>query len=387
MSEEAIVLNGRYQLLERVGSGGMAVVYKAQDRALGRVVAVKMLQESLTSDEGFLRRFQQEAHAAANLTHPNIVTVHDIGQDGNRYYIIMEFVDGLTLKQIIRQYVENGRFVPTHRALDLSVQICNGIGYAHRANLVHCDVKPQNILITRDEQVKVADFGIARAISQATQQQQISQVWGTPQYFSPEQAAGEPPSPASDVYAIGVIMFEMLAGRLPFQAESPTALALKHIQEPPPLVSVYNPAVPKQLEQVVNKLLAKEPAGRYRTAGQLGRILSSYRERGQEETGTVSLAPIVNPNYQARSQTGLPTTAVVIAEQKTEVYQRPYADDGNEHPTQSTPAQNALRFPANPNADAAPETDWTAVALGILALIALLGLIPLWFMAFRAWAG
>jgi serine/threonine-protein kinase len=276
MPDEAIILNGRYQLIERVGSGGMAVVYKAQDRALGRIVAIKMLQESMTSDEGFLRRFQREAHAAANLTHPNIVTVHDIGQDGHRHYIVMEYVDGHTLKQLIRQYGENGRFMPINRSLDLTVQICNGIGYAHRANLVHCDVKPQNILVTRDEQVKVTDFGIARAMSQATQQQ-VSQVWGTPQYFAPEQAAGEPPTPASDVYAIGIMMFEMLSNRLPFQADSQTALALKHLQEPPPLVTIYNPTVPKQLEQIINKLLAKEPSGRYRTAGQLGRILSTYR--------------------------------------------------------------------------------------------------------------
>ncbi|MCL4265834.1 MAG: serine/threonine protein kinase [Anaerolineae bacterium] len=389
MSDEAIVLNGRYQLLERVGSGGMAVVYKAQDRALGRIVAIKMLQESLTSDEGFLRRFQREAHAAANLTHPNIVTVHDIGQDGHRYYIVMEFVDGRTLKQLIRQYADNGRFMPINHALDLTVQICNGIGYAHRANLVHCDVKPQNILVTHDEQVKVADFGIARAMSQATQQLTTDQVWGTPQYFSPEQAAGEMPTPASDVYAIGVLMFEMLTGRLPFQAESHTALALKHIQEPPPPITIYNPSVPKQLEQIINKLLAKEPAGRYRTAGQLGRILGAYKDRSQAETGTVYPAPLVAA-HQAQPQTSvsLPPTAVSpanipVAEQKTQIYHHLSAD-GDESPTQSTPAQRVIRIPAN---QTAPGNDWTAIALGVIALIALLGLIPLWLMVYLAWTG
>ncbi|HRQ40646.1 MAG TPA: protein kinase [Chloroflexota bacterium] len=394
MSDEAIVLNGRYQLLERVGSGGMAVVYKAQDLALGRIVAIKMLQESLTSDEGFLRRFQREAHAAANLTHPNIVTVHDIGQDGHRYYIVMEYVDGRTLKQLIRQYAADGRLMPVNRVLDLTVQICNGVGYAHRANLVHCDVKPQNILVTRDEQVKVADFGIARAMSQATQQLTTDQVWGTPQYFSPEQAAGEIPTPASDVYAIGILMFEMLTGRLPFQAESHTALALKHIQEPPPAVTVYNPTVPRQLEQIINKLLAKEPAGRYRTAGQLGRILSTYKDRSQAETGTVYPAPLVAAAHQTPPGT-LPPTAVSpgptpaaspanvpIAEQKTQIYY--HAADGDESPTQSTPAQRVIRIPV---ADAAPGNDWTAIALGVIALIALLGLIPLWLMVYLAWTG
>ncbi len=392
MSEEAIVLNGRYQLLERVGSGGMAVVYKAQDLALGRIVAIKMLQESLTSDEGFLRRFQREAHAAANLTHPNIVTVHDIGQDGRRYYIVMEFIDGRTLKQLIRQYAENGRFMPVNRALDLTIQICNGIGYAHRANLVHCDVKPQNILVTRDEQVKVADFGIARAMSQATQQLTTDQVWGTPQYFSPEQAAGEIPTPASDVYSIGILMFEMLSGRLPFQAESHTALALKHIQEPPPPITIYNPTVPKQLEQIINKLLAKEPAGRYRTAGQLGRILSTYKDRGQAETGTVYPPPLIAGAHLAQSQapassppTAVPATQshIPIAEQKTQLHYYQPAD-GDESPTQSTPAQRVIRIPAQ---ETAPGSDWTAIALGVIALIALLGLVPLWLMVYLAWTG
>lgn len=376
MSEEAIVLNGRYHLLERIGSGGMAVVYRAQDRALGRIVAVKMLQENLTNDEGFLLRFQREAHAAANLTHPNIVTVHDIGQDGYRHYIIMEFIDGLTLKQLIRQFADNGRFLPINRVLDLAIQICNGIGYAHRAHLVHCDVKPQNILVTRDEQVKVADFGIARAMSQITQQH-ISQVWGTPQYFSPEQATGDPPTPASDVYAIGVVMFEMLTNQLPFQATSQAALALKHIQEAPPAISTYNPTVPHQLEQIVMKLLSKEPSGRYRTAGQLGRILSTYRERGQEETGTVYPAPLISPNYTVQTEAQVaPATAVPVSELKTEVfYHQPptnHQAGDDEQPTRSTPTQQPTNAP----------TDWTAVALGILALIALLGLIPLWLMVY-----
>ncbi|NJN55259.1 MAG: serine/threonine protein kinase [Anaerolineae bacterium] len=279
--------------------------------------------------------------------------------------------------------------MPLNRTLDLAVQICNGVGYAHRANLVHCDVKPQNILVTRDEQVKVADFGIARAMSQATQQQTNSQVWGTPQYFSPEQAAGDMPTPASDVYSIGVLMFEMLTGRLPFQAESHTALALKHIQESPPPVTIYNPAVPKQLEQIINKLLAKEPAGRYRTAGQLGRILAAYKEKGQVET--VYPAPIIAAGYQVYTQMpdSLPPTAVAatntpVAEQKTQIYQRPSADEGDESPTHSTPAQRPLRIPAN---EAAPANDWTAVALGIIALVALLGLIPLWLMVYLAWTG
>jgi serine/threonine-protein kinase len=376
MSVNEVILNGRYQLIERVGSGGMARVFKAQDLALGRIVAIKMLHESLTGDPGFLQRFQQEAHAAANLTHPNIVTVHDIGQDKNRYYIVMEYVEGRTLKQMIRQHNGNGRAMPISRALDLTIQICAGIGYAHRAELVHCDVKPQNVLVSRDDRVKVADFGIARAISEATLSQATSQVWGTPQYFSPEQAAGEPATPASDVYSIGIILFELLTGQLPFSGDTPTALALKHMQEEPPTISGTNPTVPIQLDQIIQKVLAKEPSGRYRTAGQLGRILSAYRQR------SLSTADAVNQGIT----TAQPTTP--ISEQKTKIYQRPVPQQ--EQTIRRDPAQEdtavapTLHIPA-PSQESA--NDWTAVALGITALIALLGLIPLWYMVYRAWTG
>ncbi len=189
MAEENIVLNGRYRLIDRIGTGGMSVVYRGQDLSLGRIVAIKVLHENLTDDEGFLRRFQREAHAAANLSHPNIVTVHDIGQDGNRYYIVMELVDGRTLKQLIRLQNQQGRPLVIDQSLDLAIQICAGIGYAHRANLIHCDVKSQNILITRDERVKVADFGIARAMSEATQHTVDSQICrGRPSSSGPKPA-------------------------------------------------------------------------------------------------------------------------------------------------------------------------------------------------------
>jgi eukaryotic-like serine/threonine-protein kinase len=389
MQAEFRTLNGRYRLLGRIGSGGMAAVYRAQDLKLGRFVAVKMLHESLTSDEGFLRRFQQEAHAAANLTHPNTVTVHDIGQDEHRHYIVMEYVEGQTLKQVIREQNENGRFLPPARVLDLAIQICNGIGYAHRANLVHCDLKPQNVLITRDDRVKVADFGIARAITEASQHLADSQVWGTPQYFAPEQAAGEAPSPATDVYAIGVMMFEMLTGHLPFTADSPTALALKHLQEAPPSILEYNPGVPRQLDDIVHKLLAKEPAARYSTAGQLGRILSTYRDRSLADTGPVHPALV-------RQQPTM-KTAVPVAEQKTQLHQRnpnqPGRSDGAFALSQDTPVRP--RQPISPSLPAprpvaipqAEETDRLIIGLGVLAIVALLGLIPLWYFVFQAWAG
>ena len=395
MSEENVVLNGRYELLDRVGSGGMAQVYKARDRKLGRIVAIKMLHESLTNDPGFLERFQREAHAAANLSHPNIVTVHDIGQDGHRHYIVMEYVDGLTLKQIIRKYHDEGKSMPINQVLDLTIQVSAGLGYAHRAELVHCDIKPHNVLVTRDDRVKVADFGIARAMSQATQQGELSQIWGTPQYFSPEQAAGQIPTPASDVYAIGVIMFEMLTGRLPFEAESHTAMALKHLHTPPPHASEFNPAVPMQLDQIVDKLLSKEPSSRYRTAGQVSRILSAYRERSLQETGPINPTTIAAADAPTvtddETQAGVP-----VFEQKTQIYERPYPDD--EAPTPSKPMRRVgTTLPQTTPSDPvhitiqpdtiADETDWTTIGLGITALIALLGLIPLWFFVYQAWVG
>lgn len=372
MPEEVIILNGRYRLLKRAGSGGMATVYKGQDLMLGRIVAIKLLHESLTGDQEFLRRFQKEAYAAANLTHPNIVTVHDIGQDDRRYYIVMEYVEGSTLKDVIRRQMSNsGRPLSLARSLDLAIEICAGIGYAHRANIVHCDVKSQNVLVTLDGRVKVADFGIARAISESSLHDD-SEVWGTPQYFSPEQAAGESATPASDVYAIGIIMFEMLTGRLPFEADSHTALAVKHMRETPPPVTRFNPGVPQQVEKIINKILSKEPAGRYRTAEQLGRILISYRSSAFENTG-----------LQAAGQTQ------PISEQPTAFYEQ----TGRTPQQPSVPAETFRREMTTPRSFhvPAPEEeqgiDWTAIVLGIIALVALLGLIPLWWMVYLRFTG
>ncbi len=351
----------------------MATVYKGQDLMLGRLVAVKVLHESLTGDAEFLRRFQQEAYAAANLSHPNIVTVHDIGQDGHHYYIVMEYIEGQTLKQLVRNQVNStGEALNINQALDLTIQICAGIGYAHRANLVHCDVKAQNVLITRDNRVKVADFGIARAMSQSLPDDDYL-VWGTPQYFSPEQAAGEAATPASDVYAIGVMMFEMLTGRLPFEADSHTALAMKHIRETPPPVTAFNPAVPMQIERVISKVLSKEPAGRYRTADQFGRILTTYRDSSLEDTGPVD-APDTPPSIEEP-----------VAERKTAYYQPKEQTSPRQEPIHELPTIYHQREPVT---EPEPETtDWGAIVLSILALVSLLGLIPLWYIVYLRWAG
>ena len=220
---ETVVLNERYRLLELIGSGGMAVVYRGMDTLLQRQVAVKVLREAFAGDPAFLARFQREARAAANLDHPNVVTVYDVGHDGDRHYIVMECVDGQDLKTLIRR---EGR-LDVDDALDIALQVCAGVGHAHKAGIIHCDIKPQNVLVTWDGRAKVTDFGIARALS-GSGITESETVWGSPLYFSPEQAAGEPPSPASDVYSIGIMLYEMLAGAPPFQAEKPGARADAH---------------------------------------------------------------------------------------------------------------------------------------------------------------
>jgi serine/threonine-protein kinase len=290
MAAQETLLNGRYRLIAQQGSGGMAVVYKAQDLALGRIVAIKILRPSLTSDASFLARFRQEARNVANLAHPNIVTLHDVGQDGNTYYMVMEFVDSQDLKKLIRA----GAPFPLERALHIGIQICAGLGYAHRAGLVHADVKPQNILVDASDRIKITDFGIAQALSHTQPRSRQSVVWGSPHYFSPEQATGETPTPASDVYAIGIVLFEMLTGRLPYNGSDQQELALAHLREQVPHVRDFNPNIPSNIDWVVNKVMSKEPSNRYRTADQLGRILESYEKQ------------LANPSQQAAPPVNVP---------------------------------------------------------------------------------
>lgn len=346
---ELVVLNNRYRLLEMVGSGGMAVVYRGVDLLLQRQVAVKVLRESFAGDPAFLARFQREARAAAALDHPNVVTVYDVGQDGDHHYIVMEYVRGQDLKTLIRQ---RGR-LNVEEALSIAIQIASGVGHAHKAGVVHCDVKPQNVLVTSDGRAKVTDFGIARALSESGLTESET-VWGSPLYFAPEQAAGEPPSPASDVYSIGVVMYEMLTGVPPFQAEKPAALALMHMREEPQPLAALNPLVPPQLDWIVRKLLAKEPSARYRNAEQLAHVLEEYRKHGEQATGW---QPAVHPADYTRP---------VPPAHSPEVVPRPV-----EPPLPPALSQEAL--------------DRLAWVLGAIACIAVIGLFPLWGMVYQVW--
>jgi len=281
----------------------MAVIYKAVDTALGRTVAIKVLRPSLTTDPTFLTRFRNEARSVANLSHPNIVTVHDVGADGPTNYIVMELVEGTDLKRIIR---EKGA-LPVELTLNIALQICAGAGFAHRAGLVHADIKPQNILLTQKEVAKITDFGIAQAITDTQPQQRAQVVWGSPHYFAPEQARGERPTPASDVYAIGIVLFEMLTGRLPYVGNNQQELALAHIRETIPKASDYNPSIPESLALILQKTMSKEPNARYRMADQLGHVLQAFQQQQssdkvypptiRQSTDSRPIPPPTTPRY------------------------------------------------------------------------------------------
>ncbi|MFC2343354.1 MAG: Stk1 family PASTA domain-containing Ser/Thr kinase [Negativicutes bacterium] len=254
---EPDVLGQRYEIIEHVGSGGMADVYKAHDRILDRIVAVKILHAQLASDEEFLRRFQQEAQGAARLSHPNIVSIYDVGEDKNRHYIIMEYIAGETLKTLIQREGP----LSVDLSLRIAREIACALAHAHANHLVHCDIKPHNILVTSDGRVKVADFGIARAITSTTMTYD-GNVVGSVHYFSPEQAKGTKITPKSDVYSLGIVLYEMLTGRLPFHGETTVSVALKHLQEEPLALRQIDGHIPPIVEAIVLKALTKDPEER-----------------------------------------------------------------------------------------------------------------------------
>jgi eukaryotic-like serine/threonine-protein kinase len=326
------LLADRYELLDFIGTGGMATVYRALDRNLQREVAIKILHQNLIEDPAFRARFLLEARSAANLIHPNIVTVYDFGNDDTYYFIVMEYVDGTDLKSLIRRQ----GILPVSQAVDLLIQICAGIGYAHRAGLIHCDLKPQNILVATDNRIKITDFGIARAMAAIQPDEHTEIVWGSPQYFSPEQASGGPPSPASDVYALGIILFEMLTNHLPFEGEDSVLLASQHQVANPPSPREYNSQIPHALEQIIFKVLSKEASARYRTADQFGRILLTFSDNPRPARAVPAYMPPAVPAEEEYQ----PTIALGNSEQN--------------------------------------QVDWLAVGLGLLAFLAVGGLIPLW---------
>lgn len=267
------VLNGRYRLDEPIGEGGMAVVYRGYDLVLDRPVAIKVLRGQFAADASFLRRFEREAQAAARLSHPNIVSVYDVGRDDGTRYIVMEYVPGKTLKQLI---LEHAPF-SLDEAIHIVRQVAAALDYAHQHGLVHRDIKPQNILVDERGFVKVTDFGIAKGLTDVSLTE-AGFGMGTVHYVSPEQARGEPATPASDIYALGVVLYEMLTGRLPFDADNPIGLAMQHVHEAPPPPRQFNSNIPPAVEAIILRALAKDPRQRFPTAGALAQALTHWRQ-------------------------------------------------------------------------------------------------------------
>lgn len=294
-------LGGRYRLLEPLGEGGMATVFRAQDLLLERLVAVKVLREQWAADADFISRFRQEARAAASLSHPNIVAIYDVGEDAGRHYIVMEYVEGPSLKEELA----GGPLSPL-RAVEVAVQVCAGLQYAHQKGIVHRDIKPHNILVQQG-QAKIADFGIARALGSATQTGG-GEVFGSPQYLSPEQVKGEEATAASDIYSLGISLYEACTGAPPFQASSPIATALKHLNEAPVPPRQMNGRIPPSLEAIILKAIAKEPQQRFASAAQMGRALSDCLSRSQEETTTLRTMPQQAPRQAPPAAAPVPAT-------------------------------------------------------------------------------
>jgi eukaryotic-like serine/threonine-protein kinase len=303
------MVDGRYRIISRLGAGGMADVFLAEDEQLGRKVALKLLYQRFAEDPGFVERFRREAQAAAGLQHPNVVSVYDRGAYDGTYYIAMEYLPGRSLKQLIRAEAP----LDPVRAIDITLQVLKAARFAHRRGVIHRDLKPHNVIVDDADNAKVTDFGIARA--GASDMTETGSIMGTAQYLSPEQAQGHAVSAGSDLYSIGVVLYEMLTGRVPFDAESAVTIALKHVSEAPPPMTAINPSVPPELEQVVMWALNKNPVDRPANADQFITALEQARtavlsgERGQRTASMPVLASVAAGRYAAAAAVSNPPAA------------------------------------------------------------------------------
>ena len=376
-SSSPVVLNGRYELRRRIARGGMAEVYLARDQMLDRPVAIKVLYPEFAADPAFVERFRREAQAAANLNHPSIVGVYDGGTYGGTNFIVLEYVRGRTLAE---ELAEVGRLAPD-RVAEVGAAIAGALSFAHRSGVVHRDVKPGNVLISTQGEVKVTDFGIARAAANAEDNlTQVGAVMGTATYFSPEQAQGRPVDPRSDLYSLGVVLYELLVGRPPFTAETPLAVAYQHVQDPVPSPRAANPAVPAGLDAIVVRLLQKDPAGRYESADALRADLQRFREgrnisaaplaggvAGAAAGGAAGAGPAGAAGVEQPTQALLAATAV-------HAYGQVRGEDGSVDTRLGAPMRE---MPGEPSKFRSPAFVGAMVGLGALVVLLAFGLISL----------
>jgi len=327
------LLGGRYQMEARIGAGGMAEVFRGFDPVLNRTVAIKVLNPQFARDASFVERFRREAQAAARLNQPNIVAVYDTGADDGTQFIVMEFIEGRTLGE----FMETGRKPTPVQAAEIAQKICAALAAAHAAGVIHRDIKPGNVMVTRDGTVKVMDFGIARVLGPETAPQ-TSAVLGTASYLSPEQAQGGPVDARTDIYSLGAVLYEMLAGRPPFMGDTPVAVAYKQVNETPVVPSQLNPDVPARLDAVVMKALSKNPSNRYQTADEFSADLERVI-KGQEVEAT-------------------PLLAGVAAAEATQVISRP---------------QQTAVLPPVEEPDGSGRKVWLGILIGILVVAVLAG--------------
>lgn len=298
---QGLILDNRYKIISKIGVGGMADVFKGEDTLLGRPVAVKILHSNFAGDDDFVARFKREAQAAGKLSHPNIVSMYDVGFDQGYHYIVMEYIEGETLKE----YITRHERISIDNAVKFTIAIAEGLEHAHAMEIVHCDIKPHNVLITKQGRIKVTDFGIARAMNAGTTMMYTNSIMGSAHYLSPEQASGKPVNGSTDIYSLGAVLYEMLTGRVPYEGETPISVALKHVRErliPP---TRYNPSIPTLLEAAVIKALAKRPEDRFSNITEMiaalrmsqGFVNSNSGRRAPHDFGTQVLTPVPETSY------------------------------------------------------------------------------------------
>ena len=314
-------INDRYEIVKSIGEGGMANVYLAIDVILNRKVAIKILRGDLANDEKFIRRFQREALSASSLSHPNIVEMYDVGEDNGNYYIVMEYVEGKTLKQLLKK---RGHLT-VDEAVDIMLQLTDGMSHAHDSYIIHRDLKAQNIMIQEDGQIKITDFGIAMALN-STQLTQTNSVMGSVHYLPPEQASGKGSTIKSDIYSIGILFYELLTGILPFKGDNAVEIALKQMKEPIPSVRKQNPNIPQSVENIILKATAKNPKNRYNDTREMynelkscldedkqdvDRLVFKYPEHENEDTKKI---PTIKKDESEEKDNNIETTADIVKE-------------------------------------------------------------------------